>query len=139
MARFYATRFRRRMVAGFAGDAVPAGAQTLNDPTAGTGVLLRLPPRRPRDPASATKRVEGYLLHGGGLAVTWTLQLYEADGLGTAPAAWIKVGDPLVGVPASRKFRTAGVTLDADVVIQCTPSAPLAGAETADLCLCESE
>lgn len=141
MARAFDVRFRRRVAAGFAGDAAPVAAQVVNDPATGVGVLLRMTTRRRDDPTAAPRRIQGSIVNGGAYAGTWTLQLYIALNGGTgAGAIWAPVGVPLAAVPGNGTlWESAGVIMTADVVIAATPSVALAGIEIADFYLEESQ
>lgn len=138
MSLYFPTRFRRQMVAGFAGDAVPAGAQVANNPATFVGNMLRLPVRRLDDPAGHVERLQGYWRAGGGYVGTLSFQLFVCAASGLAANDWIAVGTPLLLVSPLVLFESVGKPLNADVVLQVTPSVALAGAETADLFLAES-
>lgn len=124
MARSLGVSFRRAIAGPFAGDAPPVGAQVVNVPATGVGVLYRLPLGRRDDPGQAVRRIQGYYT-AVGFAGTLTLQGWIAAGDGTAAGDWIQYGLPLPLVPALRLFETVANHEDADLVVQVTPSVPL--------------
>lgn len=139
MARAFGTSFRRAIAGAFAGDAAPAGAETINVPLTGAGNLFRLPLARRDRPDQPVRRVQGYFTMVG-FAGTLTLQAYVASGDGTLAATdWILWGLPLAAVPALTLFTTTSNHADADLVIQVTPSVPLIGGESLILYLEEVE
>jgi len=136
--RYFASRFRRLMTAGFAGDAAPAGGQVLNNPTTGAGVLFRMAPRLHADPSTRTKRLQGYL-RSNVVGILCDLQLWISAGDGTAANDWIAVGDPDFNVPVRRLWESAGLIMNPDAFVQITPSVPLGAGETLEFLAEESE
>lgn len=138
MARSFGTSFHRTIAGPFAGDAAPAGAQVINVPTTGVGVLYRLPLVRTDKPDKAVRCVQGYYSVVG-FAGTLTLQAWIAAGDGTAAGDWLAWGTTLPGVNALTLFETVSNTEDADLVIQVTPSVALIGGQSIELYLEEAD
>lgn len=127
MARDFANRFVRNLVAGFAGDLAPA------DPMA-AGTTFDMALRRTDDGPQSTRRFQGYF-RTSVVGLTCTMQLW-IHGAGTD---WIAVGPALAAVPANTLFQVTGQVADALAFVQVTPSAALAGVDTLDVYLEETE
>lgn len=124
MARNFASRFRRIIDGPFAGDAVPAGAQVLNVPATGAGVVFRMALARADKPDSVTRRLQGYYTVTG-FAGTLTLQSYVAAGVGTGAGDWILWGAAVAALNPLTWHDPLALTEDADLVVRVTPSVAL--------------
>jgi hypothetical protein len=129
MARDFASRFHRQMVAGFAGDLAPA------DPMA-AGLTWVMALRRQDDTQRSAKTLQAYYRTNAAITISAQLWLH-ADGTN-----WLCTVSPLVllaAIPPLTGFEYPGKLDDALVFLLVIPSAPLGAGETIDLYMEETD